>query len=191
MPCDSTPRIFPTLMVNGAFSPGFNGSDAPGKMSGTLSPALKFWAPHTICRSPLPSLTRQSESLSAFGCLSFVMTCATTTPSNSPETFSTPSTSSPSIVSRSVNSSGDQSKSTYCLSQLSVTFISLDDFELELFQETRVVFVEEANVVNAVTNHGDAFDAEAERPASPDFRIVINILENLWMHHAAAGNFEP
>src|SRR5215467_8723469 len=74
MPCDSTPRIFPTLIVNGSFSPGFGGNDAPGRISGTLSPALKFCAPQTIWRSLLPSFTRHSESLSAFGCLSRVMT---------------------------------------------------------------------------------------------------------------------
>jgi hypothetical protein len=112
------------LIVNGSFSPAFNGSDAPGRINGTLSPALKFCAPQTICRSPLPSFTRQSESLSAFGCLSRVITCATTTPSNSPPSFCIDSTSSPSIVNRSRNSSGDQSKSTYCLSQLSVTFMA-------------------------------------------------------------------
>src|SRR5882672_3982535 len=58
----------------------------------------------TIWRSPFPSLTRQSVSLSALGCLSHVMTWATTTPSNSPETFWTPSTSMPSMVRRSANS---------------------------------------------------------------------------------------
>ena len=122
MPCDSTPRILPTLMVNGA-SPGFAGRVAPGRTSGTLSPALKFCAPQTICRSPLPSLTRHTVSLSAFGCLSLVMTWATTTPSNSPPSFWTPSTSMPSMVRRSASSSADQSNSTYCLSQLSVTFM--------------------------------------------------------------------
>src|SRR5882724_8024206 len=111
-------------MVHGSFSSGLGGNDAPGRMSGTLSPALKFCAPQTIWRSPVPSLTRQSESLSALGCLSRETTCATTMPSNAPEIFCTPSTSRPSMVSRSVNSSGDQLKSTYCLSQLRVTFIA-------------------------------------------------------------------
>src|SRR5207237_7870459 len=41
-------------------------------------------APQTICRSPLPSATRQTESLSAFGCFSLARICATTMPSNSP-----------------------------------------------------------------------------------------------------------
>src|ERR1035441_591322 len=86
MPCDSTPRILPTLIVKGG-SPGLAGSVLPGKTRGTLSPALKFCAPQTIWRSPLPSLTRQTVSLSALGCLSLVMTWATTTPSSSPPSF--------------------------------------------------------------------------------------------------------
>src|SRR6266850_3141711 len=62
---------------------------------------------------------------------------------------------------------------------------------LKLFQESHVVFVEEADVVDAVAEHGDAFDAEAERPAGPDFRIVADVLEDLRMHHAAAGDLQP
>src|ERR1035438_2753357 len=123
MPCDSTPRILPTLIVKGG-SPALAGRVLPGKTRGTLSPALKFCAPQTICLSPLPSLTRQTVSLSALGCLSLVMTWATTTPSSSPPSFSTPSTSMPIMVRRSESSSGDQLNSTYCLSQLSVTFRS-------------------------------------------------------------------
>src|ERR1022692_4393814 len=46
-------------------------------------------------------------------------------PSNSPVTFRTPSTSRPSMVSLSARTSGVQSKSTYCLSQLRVSFISI------------------------------------------------------------------
>src|SRR5215469_10637592 len=77
-----------------------------------------------MVRSILPSLTLQTESLSEPGTLSFVKICATTIPSNSPASLWTPSTSSPSIVNRSANCSADQSKSTYCLSQLRVTFIA-------------------------------------------------------------------
>ena len=61
----------------------------------------------------------------------------------------------------------------------------------KLFQEAHVVFIEEADVVDAVAEHGDAFDAEAERPAGPDFRIVADVLEHLRMHHAAAGDLQP
>ncbi len=122
MPCDSTPRSLPTLMVKGGV-PGGVGSVQPGVAKGTLSPSLKFFAPHTIWRSPWPSFTRQTDNLSAFGCLAIAMTCATTTPSNSPPSFCMDSTSTPSMVSRSRSSSGVQLKSTCRRNQLIVTFI--------------------------------------------------------------------
>src|SRR2546429_1675168 len=99
-------------------------------MSATLSPGLWFCAPQMIVRSPLPSFTLHTDNLSEPGTLSRVRICATTTPSNSPASFCTLSTSRPSIVSRSASSSGDQSKSTYCFSQLSVTFIFLGNLRL-------------------------------------------------------------
>ena len=49
----------------------------------------------------------------------------------------------------------------------------------ELAEEANVVFVKEPNIVDAVTNHGDPFDAETKGPTSPHFRIVADILENL------------
>jgi hypothetical protein len=36
---------------------------------------------------------------------------------------------------------------------------------LKLVQEPRVVLIEQTNVIDLVTNHRDAFDPEAERPA--------------------------
>src|ERR1035438_1097781 len=62
---------------------------------------------------------------------------------------------------------------------------------LKLFQKPDVVFVKEADVVDAVTNHGDALDAEAECPAGPDFGVVADVLKHLRMHHAAPGDFQP
>src|SRR6266496_153502 len=106
-------------------------------------------------------------------------------PSNSPATFSTPSTSRPSMVRRSESSSGDQLKSTYCLSQLKVSFTS------ELFQKTQIVFVEQPDVVDAVTNHRDALDAEAESPTGPDLRVIADGFKNLRMDHAAPGDLQP
>src|SRR5262245_9985806 len=106
-------------------------------------------------------------------------------PSNSPPIFCTPSTSIPSIVSRSASSSGGQSKSTYCLSQLSVTFI------LELPQKPQIIFVKQPDVVNAVPNHCDPLDAEPEGPTRPHLSIVSHVFEHLRVHHPAAGDFEP
>src|ERR1035438_2817995 len=62
---------------------------------------------------------------------------------------------------------------------------------LELLQEPHVIFVEEADVSDAVADHRDALDAKAEGPAGPDFRVVADVLEYLGVHHAAAGDLEP
>src|SRR6267142_5149757 len=84
-----------------------------------------------------------------------------------------------------------------CLRQISAfswsnrVSLSRLSIKLKLLQEPHVVFVEEANVVDAITDHRDAFDAEAERPAGPDFGIVADVLEDLRMHHAAAGDLQP
>src|SRR6188472_1709702 len=81
-----------------------------------------------MVRSPAPSFTLQTDSLSEPGTFSRVRTSATTTPSNSPPTLCIPSTSRPSMVRRAASSSGDQSKSTYFLSQFSVTFIEISSY---------------------------------------------------------------
>src|ERR1035438_1472397 len=62
---------------------------------------------------------------------------------------------------------------------------------LELLQEPHVIFVEEADVSDAVADHRDALDAKAEGPAGPAFRVVADVLEYLGVHHAAAGDLEP
>src|SRR5262249_21177381 len=171
-------------MVIGA-APALAGRVEPGRISATLSPAWKFCAPQTICRSPAPSFTRQRDSLSALGCFSRVITWATTTPSNSPPNFCIPSTSIPSIVRRSANSSGVHGTSTYCLTQFRVTFI------LKLPQEPKVILIKQPDVVNAIANHRDALDPETESPARPDLRIVADILEHLRMDHAAPRQLKP
>src|SRR5207302_11505236 len=61
----------------------------------------------------------------------------------------------------------------------------------ELPQKPQIIFVEEPDVVDAIADHGDAFDAKAEGPAGPDFGIVTDVLEHLRMHHAAAGDLQP
>src|SRR3954466_7740181 len=62
---------------------------------------------------------------------------------------------------------------------------------LELFEEAEVVFDEEADVVDAVLAHGDAFDAEAEGPAGVNFRIDFAVGEDVGVDHAAAAEFDP
>ena len=57
---------------------------------------------------------------------------------------------------------------------------------LKLVEEAEVVFVEQADVADAVADHRDALDSEAERPAAPFFRVVPDVLKHRRVHHAAA-----
>jgi len=62
---------------------------------------------------------------------------------------------------------------------------------LKLLQEPDVVLVEKPDVVDAVADHGDAFDAEAEGPAGPDLWIVADFLEHGRVNHPAPGDLHP
>src|SRR5687768_8959725 len=62
---------------------------------------------------------------------------------------------------------------------------------LKLPQKPHIVFIKEADIINAVANHGDTLNAEAKSPARPDFRVVSDVFEYLRMNHAAASDFQP
>ena len=62
---------------------------------------------------------------------------------------------------------------------------------LELFEEAQVVFEEQADVVDAVFQHGDALYAEAECEPGPFFCIVIDEFEYCRVDHACSKNFYP
>src|SRR6266536_6469184 len=61
----------------------------------------------------------------------------------------------------------------------------------ELPQKPQVIFVKQPDIIDAIADHGNAFDAEAERPPGPDLGIVADVFKHLRMHHAAAGDLEP
>ena len=61
----------------------------------------------------------------------------------------------------------------------------------ELLEEAQVVLEEEADVVDAVLEHGHALDAHAERPARDLFRVVADVAQHVGMHHARAQDLEP
>src|SRR5687768_4651652 len=61
----------------------------------------------------------------------------------------------------------------------------------ELPQEPHVVFVEMADVGDAVPEHGDALDPDAGRVAGPDFRIVADAREDVGVDHAGAEHLDP
>src|SRR5262245_47632139 len=43
---------------------------------------------------------------------------------------------------------------------------------LKLLQETLVVLIEQPYVIDAIADHGDAFDAKPESPPTPFLRVV-------------------
>ena len=86
MPSLSAPRIFARVI---SMPPGMT---VPSVASGTIMPAATLGAPQTMRSSAPPASTRQSLSLSAFGCFSAASTRATTMPGNARPCSSTPST---------------------------------------------------------------------------------------------------
>jgi len=119
MPCDSTPRSWPTLISNGLPSaPG--GSTAPAMAHTTFRPGRTFGAPHTMLSMvPVPTSTWHTFRRSAFGCFSISRTRPTTTFENGGATGSTSSTSRPDMVSRWASSSEVIFGSTMVRSQFS------------------------------------------------------------------------
>ena len=61
----------------------------------------------------------------------------------------------------------------------------------ELAQESQVVVEEEADVVDPVLQHGDAFDAQPEGEAGVGFRVVAHGLEDRGVDHAGAQDLQP
>src|SRR3954454_10774333 len=124
IPSETSPRSLRRSIVN---SPP--GMTPPGSTTATVAPAPKFHAPQTIDRgSPLPTSTRVSWSLSAFGCLPASSTfpttkCSLLSPPGTPRRTMR-STSQLVKTSRRASSSRGTSKSTYSRSQLTGTFIS-------------------------------------------------------------------
>ena len=107
MPKLSTPRSAACLISMPL------GSFAPTVASGTLSPTLKFFAPHTTWNSAEPPMsTCVTDSLSALGCCTDSRICATTTPRRPSPGRSTPSISSPAAVSLRASSSTDGGSAT-------------------------------------------------------------------------------
>ena len=64
IPSDAMPRSFTGLIARP------EGITAPTVATTTSKPALTFAAPQTICRTPEPTSTLQTFSLSASGCFS-------------------------------------------------------------------------------------------------------------------------
>ena len=61
----------------------------------------------------------------------------------------------------------------------------------ELREEAHVALVEQADVGNAVAQHGDALRPHAEGEAGVPLGVDAAVLEHLGMHHAAAEDLHP
>ena len=62
---------------------------------------------------------------------------------------------------------------------------------LELFQESDIVLVEEAHVVDLVFEKGDPFKSYSECKSSVFFRIDSAHFEYVWVNHTTAEDFNP
>src|SRR6476469_1343071 len=191
MPCDSTPRSSPTLITNGLPSaPG--GSTAPAMAQIAFMPARTLGAPHTmLSRVPVPASTLHTFRRSAFGWRVTSSTSATTTFENGGATASTSSTSRPDMVNRWASSSEVIFGSTIVRSQFSENCIVRTSELVKLLQEAQIAFVEQAQIVDPVAQHGQALQAGAEREADEFFRIEAEVLHHRRMHLAGARHFQP
>src|SRR5439155_9991581 len=120
----------------------------------------------------------------------------TMTPVNGGAVGVTSSTSSPAIVSRSHRPAVSSGGSVSVRSQRSENCIvkpglSSPRGSCELPQEAKVVDEEFAQVVDAVAQHRQAIGAHAEREALVALGIDADCAQDVRMHLARAGDFEP
>src|SRR6185369_9385024 len=188
MPWLSTPRIFAALISKGwPFSPC---SLAPTSAQGTFWPAATLGAPHTMLSIwPVPASTLHSDSRSALGWLSFSSTLATTTPENGGATGWQSSTSSPDMVSRCDSSSVEMGGSTSVRSQRSENCIFFG--LVELAQKAQVAVKEQAQIIDAIAQHGQSLETRAEGEANVALRIKSVIAYDSRMHLPCPRNLQP
>ena len=62
---------------------------------------------------------------------------------------------------------------------------------MELLEELQVVLEHQADVVDAVLQHGDALDANTEGEAGILIRVNVAVLQHLAVDNTAAQNFDP
>src|SRR2546423_9835799 len=182
MPSEVTPRIF-----RRSSTPNGSGRCAPAGAYGTTSPAATFSAPHTTREESLPKSTSTRVSLSAFGCFTTSSTRAAITPRTSRPGSSTPSTSRPTWLSAATSSSVEPSTGVNSRIQDNGARISAS----VLRQEARVALEERTDLVDAVADHGDPLEPEAERETLPLLRVVADGLEHVRVHHPAAAELDP
>ena len=58
-------------------------------------------------------------------------------------------------------------------------------------EPARIRFEEGAQIRNVIFQHGKALDTDTEGKTLPLVRVEITVAQHIWMHHAAAENFQP
>src|SRR5688572_30794934 len=113
---------------------------------------------------------------------------------SSPPSRSTPSTAKPRTDMVAAISSGLTGTSTKSRSQERRTFMVREtrpSYGRELLEESHVVLVEQADVLDAVFEHGHALYTGPEGESRDLLRVVADGLEHGGVDHAAAEDFEP
>src|SRR3989442_1324030 len=94
----------------------------------------------------------------------------------------------PAAVRRSPTFAGSSAMVTYAASHAWLNFMRRSPGKLG--QEAQVVLVEQADVVDAMLQHGDPLDPEPEREAGVTLRVVADLLEHRRVDHARAAHLD-
>ena len=62
---------------------------------------------------------------------------------------------------------------------------------VELFQEAQIAFVEQAEIVDPIAQHGQTFKAGAESKTNECFWVETHVLQHRRMDLSGAGDFQP
>jgi len=62
---------------------------------------------------------------------------------------------------------------------------------LELLKEAQIVFPKIADVIDAISQHGNPLWSETEGKTGIYFRVIATVCKNHRVNHAAASNFQP
>src|SRR2546427_12894682 len=60
-----------------------------------------------------------------------------------------------------------------------------------LFRSPKVILEEQANVIDTVFQHGDPLHTHAKSKSGEFFWIIADKLENRWIDHSRAKDFQP
>ena len=61
----------------------------------------------------------------------------------------------------------------------------------KLLQEPQISVIEELDIIDSVTKHGDSFHSHAESKAADLLGFVVNKSIDRWIDHAATKQFDP